>query len=95
MNSKVTKKPKTRKSRHGVHKAGSVRMHIYTNPFRKAVALLAANECDLSLTDVVWAGIEAVAKGRGILDGEGNVTQKFADQFAVVLELVKQTETKA
>ena len=79
-------------NRKGKHKDGKVRMGIYVEPFRKAVALLAASECGMTMTDVIWAGIESVAKGRGILDGEGAVTKKFADQLAATLEIVRQSE---
>ena len=79
-------------SRSGKHKRGKVRMGIYVEPFRKAVAILAARECNMSMTDVIWCGIEAVAKTKGILDMEGKVTPRFKDQLEVTAEIVKQSE---
>ena len=79
-------------TRNGKHKSGKVRMGVYVEPFRKAVALLAAKECDMTMTDVIWSGIESIAKGRGILDVDGKVAKKFADQFAATLAIVEQAE---
>lgn len=80
------------KTRKGKHKEGKVRMGVYVEPHRKAVALLAAKECDMTMTDVIWSGIESIAKGRGILDGNGKVTKAFAHQYAATLSIVEQAE---
>lgn len=82
----------TMKTRNGKHRIGKVRMGVYVEPFRKAVALLAAKECDMTMTDVIWAGVESIAKGRGILDGEGRVTRKFKNQYDATLAIVEQAE---
>ena len=79
-------------TRKGKHKDGNVRMGIYVEPFRKAVALLAAKECEMTLTDVIWAGIESIAKGRGILDPSGKVSKKFKAQYDATLAIVNQAE---
>lgn len=78
--------------RDGKHKRGKVRMGIYVEPFRKAVALLTARECGMTMTDVIWSGIEAVAKGRGILDADGKVTAQYQAQLEAATEIVKQSE---
>lgn len=80
------------KTRSGKHKNGKVRMGVYVEPYRKAVALLAASECGMTMTDVIWAGIESIAKGRGILDGDGNVTDRFMSQYQATLAIVEQSE---
>jgi hypothetical protein len=80
------------KSRQGKHKAGSVRMGVYTSPFRKAVALILARECGMSLTDVIWHGIESLAIGKGIITSNGEVTAEFKEQIEASLEIVKQSE---
>lgn len=79
-------------TRQGKHKNGNVRMGIYVEPFRKAIALLAAKECEMTMTDVIWAGIEAIAKGRGILNSAGKVSKKFKAQYDATLAIVKQSE---
>lgn len=79
-------------TRKGKHRDGNVRMGIYVEPFRKAVALLAAKECEMTMTDVIWAGIESIAKGRGILSSDGKVTEKFKAQYDATLAIVTQAE---
>ena len=82
-------------SRSGKHKEGKVRIGIYLDPERKAVAVMLGELTGMSLTDLVWYGIETVAKSRGVLSSEGLITDEFADQYAVALELVKQSEVKS
>lgn len=79
-------------NRNGKHKQGKVRMGIYVDPFRKAVALLAAKECKMTMTDVIWRGIETIAIGRGILDKDGKVTAKFKSQLDATTAIVEQAE---
>ena len=54
-------------SRAGKHKPGSVRMGVYVEPFRKVVAVYLADIADMTLTDIIWEGIETVAKAKGVL----------------------------
>lgn len=82
-------------SRLGKHKKGKVRIGIYTDPFRKAVAVLLADLTDMTLTDIVWHGIESIAKSRGVITAEGHISEKYLDQFKVVLETVKQSEVNS
>lgn len=78
------------KTRKGKHKDGNVRMGVYVTPFRKAIALLAAKECDTTMTEVIWKGIESVAIGKDILDINGKVTDKYKAQYDAILAIVKQ-----
>ena len=79
-------------TRTGKHKKGNVRMGIYVEPFRKALALLTADKLNMSLTDLIWHGIESTARGAGIIDEYGKVTKKYATQLRVAIEIVKQSE---
>ena len=79
-------------TRNGKHRDGNVRMGIYVAPFRKAVALLAAKECEMTMTDVIWSGIETIAKSRGILDADGKVSKEFQAQYNATLAIVRQAE---
>ena len=85
-------KSKTKGTRKGKHKQGNVRIGLYLSPFRKAVAILCAQECDMSLTDLVWHGIESVAIGKGILDADGKVAEKFKARLAAATSIVKLSE---
>lgn len=80
------------KSRSGKHKPGKVRMGIYVEPFRKAVALLVAEECHMTLTDVIWHGIESIAIGHGILGSNGKVTKEFRARLQAATTIVEQSE---
>jgi hypothetical protein len=79
-------------TRSGKHKRGKVRMGIYVEPFRKAIALLVAEECKMTMTDVIWHGIESIAIGHGILDTDGNVTKEFKARLAAAKVIVEQSE---
>lgn len=79
-------------TRSGKHKRGKVRMGIYVEPFRKAVALLVAEECKMTMTDVIWHGIESIAMGHGILNNKGKVTKEFKTRLEVAKAIVEQSE---
>ncbi len=79
-------------TRAGKHKKGNVRMGIYVEPFRKAIAILTAEKLNMTMTDLIWHGIETTARGAGIIDADGKVTKKYASQLKVTTEIVKQSE---
>ena len=79
-------------TRCGKHKAGNVRIGIYTTPFRKAIALILARECQMTLTDIIWHGIESLAIGKGIINPDGEVADHFKAQVETALEIVRQSE---
>ena len=83
---------KEKKSRNGLHKKGRVRMGIYTSPFRKAVAVVTSRKICMTMTDLVWHGIESVAKAHGILDSEGKVTERFKNEIDLETTIVSQSE---
>lgn len=85
---------RTNGDRNGKHKPGKVRMGIYTIPFRKAVALVVADQLDMNLTDVWWHGVSSLAIGLGIIDSDGNPTEAFRDAITLSLEIVKQSEVQ-
>jgi len=82
-------------SRKGKHKKGKVRMGIYVEPFRKAVAVFLAKHLHMTMTDVIWLGIDSVAKAHGILTLEGKVAPKFKAQLDIETEIVKQSEVNS
>ena len=82
-------------SRLGKHKKGNVRIGVYVNPFRKAVAVMLAEITDMTMTDIVWQGIETLAKTRGILNADGKISPTYANQFKVALATVKQSEVNS
>ena len=81
-------------SRKGKHKSGNVRMGVYVEPIRKAIAVYLAKRLGMTLTDIIWRGIETLAIGNGILDADGNVTASFKDEIEAATEIVRQSEVK-
>ena len=67
-------------------------MGIYVEPFRKAVAILTAQELNMTMTDLIWHGIESTAIAHGILNQEGAVTPRYKAQLRMATEIVKQSE---
>lgn len=49
----------------------------------------------LTMTDIVWQGIETLAKSRGIITEEGKIAHKYHNQFEVVIAMVKQSEVNS
>ena len=79
-------------SRIGKHKKGNVRMGFYVEPFRKAVAVYMAKKLNMTMTDVVWLGIENLARAHGVLDINGQPSAKYRAELAAATEIVKQSE---
>lgn len=79
----------------GKHKAGNVLLGGMASPHRKAVtivtaAVYAGNGEPISQTDMLWIGVETIAKQLGILDKDGNVTPAYKDAVTVAEALVRE-----
>ena len=81
-------------SRSGKHKPGSVRMGVYVEPFRKAVAVYLADIADMTLTDIIWEGIETVAKAKGVLLPNGDVAPEHKANIELAVAVVKTSKVK-
>jgi len=81
-------------TRKGKHRAGNVRMGVYVEPFRKAVAVYLADIADMTLTDIVWQGIETVAKEKGVLLPDGKVAPKHRANIEVAMSIVKSSKVR-
>ncbi len=79
-------------TRKGKHKQGKVRIGVYVEPRKKAIAVYIAEQKDMSLTDVIWRGIESLALGMGVIDSEGKVTPEHKEAVEVVEEIVRKSE---
>lgn len=78
-------------TRNGKHKDGSVRMGVYVPPFRKAVAVYLADLTDKTMTDIIWEGIETVAKSRGVILPSGEVAPQHLAAINTTIEVIKAT----
>ena len=79
-------------NRKGKHKPGKVRIGVYVDPQKKAIAVYIAEQKNMSLTDVIWRGIESLALGMGVIDENGKVTPEHEEALEVVEEIVKKSE---
>lgn len=66
------------------------------SPHRKAVtivtaAVYAGDGDPISQTDMLWIGVETIAKQLGILDQDGNVTPQYADAVLLAEAMVRET----
>ena len=83
---------KTRATRNGKHTPGNVRIGAYVTPRKKAIAVYVADLKNMSLTDVIWHGVESLAIGLGVIDKDGKISPEHKEALAVVEELVKKSE---
>lgn len=81
-------------SRVGKHKQGNVRIGVYLEPIRKAIAVYLADLADLSMTDIVWKGIETIAIQQGVLEKSGKISPKHKANVELALAIVKTSKVK-
>lgn len=79
------------KNRNGKHAPNKTAIKAYMTKWRKAVIAVTAGVCDVSMTDLLWLGVETVARQKGILDAEGKVTKEYENRVAVAEAMIEQT----
>lgn len=79
------------KSRNGKHAPNKTTIKAYITKWRKAVIAVTAAVSDVSMTDLIWSGVETIAKSKGVLDKNGNVTKEFENRVAVAEAMIEQT----
>lgn len=78
-------------SRNGKHSRNKTTIKAYITKWRKAVINVTAAISDMSMTDLIWCGVETIAKTKGVLDKDGKVTKKFENRVAVAEAMIEQT----
>ena len=78
------------KSRNGKHSPNKTTIKAYVTKWRKAVIAVTASVTDMTMTDIIWLGVEALATARGILDDEGKVTKAYENRVAVAEAMIEQ-----
>ena len=85
-----------KKSRQGRHPDHYVMLGGMVPPEKKAIAMITAavvaGEGKLSVLDLMWRGVENIARTVGVLDANGRVTEKYRD--AVTLAQYTITENQ-
>lgn len=70
-------------------------------PEKKAIAMITAavvaGEGKLTVLDMMWRGVENIARTVGVLDANGRVTEKYRDAVALAKMTIaqKQKERRA
>lgn len=74
---------KAKKSRQGRHPDSYVMLGGLVPPEKKAIAMVtasvAAGKRKLTVLDLIWQGIENVARSVGVIDGSGRVTEQYRE----------------
>ena len=66
-------------------------MGVYVEPFRKAVAVYLADLTDKTMTDIIWEGIETIAKARGVILPSGEIAPEHKANIETTVEVIKAT----
>lgn len=81
---KKTGKPKAANgSRAGKHRPENVLMGAFVTPRKKAITMITcavvAGDGKMSISDLMWRGVENIARTVGVLDANGEVAEKYRD----------------
>ena len=79
------------KSRNGKHAPNKTALKAYVTKRRKAIIAVTAAVSKMSMTDLIWSGVETIAKMKGVLDKDGKVTKAFENRVAVAEAMIEQT----
>ena len=85
------------KSRHGQHHEDLVGFSGYITPELKAIAQVTANELEMTMMDLFRDGINKAARQVGILQADGNVSEKYrpvVDAYVDAYKTRKQLNKK-
>ncbi len=76
--------------RNGKHRPDKVAIKAYVTKWRKAVIAVTAAVSDMTMTEILWDGVETIAKSKGILDKDGKVTAAYKNRVAVAESMIEQ-----
>lgn len=96
------KKKATKSSRAGKHKPENVLMGSFVTPRKKAIAMVTAavvaGEGKMTISDLLWRGVENIARTVGVLDANGEVSEKYRDAVIVaeytIAEVKKERQAR-
>lgn len=86
------------KSRQGKHPDHYVMFGGMVPPRKKAIAMITAGvvagEGKLTVLDLMWRGIENIARSVGVLDENGKVTAKYKDAVLLAEYTIGENQKK-
>lgn len=89
-------KKKTSGSRAGRHRPENVLLGAMVTPRKKAITMITcgvvAGNGVVTISDLLWRGVENIARTVGVLDSNGEVAEKYRD--AVTIAEYQIAETK-
>lgn len=92
------KNKKENKSRQGRHPDHYVMFGGMVPPKKKAIAMVTAavvaGDGKLTVLDLMWNGIVNIAKQVGVLDSNGNVTDKYRDAVTLAEFTIGENQKK-
>lgn len=87
MSNEPKKKTATKGSRMGKHRPENVLMGSFVTPRKKAIAMITcavvAGDGKMTISDLLWRGVENIARTVGVLDANGEVAPKYRDAVTV------------
>lgn len=90
--------PKKRKTRCGRHPDYYVMLGGLVPPQKKAIAMITAaivaGDGKLTVLDLLWKGVENIARTVGVLDASGNVTAKYKDAVTLAEFTISENQKK-
>lgn len=70
-------------SRSGKHRPENVLMGAFVTPRKKAITMVTcavvAGDGAVTISDLIWRGVENIARTVGVLDANGQVAEKYRD----------------
>ena len=85
-----------KKSRQGRHPDHYVMLGGMVPPEKKAIAMITAavvaGEGKLSVLDLMWRGVENIARTVGVLDANGHVTAKYRDAVTLAQYTISENQ---
>lgn len=84
------------KSRQGRHPDHYVMLGGLVPPEKKAIAMITAavvaGHRKLTVLDLLWQGVESIARTVGVLDNEGRVTEKYRDAVKIATYTIGENQ---
>lgn len=96
MSNEEKKSKATKGSRAGKHKPENVLMGAFVTPRKKAITMVTcavvAGEGEMTISELLWRGVENIARTVGVLDANGEVSAKYKDAVTVAEFTIAETK---
>jgi len=96
MNAKSEQSKASRGSRAGKHRPENVLMGSFVTPRKKAITMVTcavvANGGEMSISDLLWRGVENIARMVGVIDKNGEVAEKYRDAVSIAEFQIAETK---